>query len=47
MAELIGIADQCLNAFPGMELAEHVIYITHTDGQCHSDILYTSSYQRY
>ncbi|KAF8527423.1 hypothetical protein BU17DRAFT_81573 [Hysterangium stoloniferum] len=31
VAELLGIADQCLNAFPGPELQDYVIQVTHTD----------------
>ncbi|GJJ13244.1 hypothetical protein Clacol_007495 [Clathrus columnatus] len=31
VVELLGMADQCLNVFPGSELAEYVIHITHTD----------------
>lgn len=33
IAELLGIADQCLNAFPGHELHDYVIHVTHTKGQ--------------
>jgi len=35
IAELLGVADQCLNAFPGSEFDDYVIHITHTDGQLH------------
>lgn len=35
VAELLGVADQCLNAFPGHELRDYVIHITHTKGQLH------------
>ncbi|KAF8580136.1 Serine/threonine-protein kinase [Ramaria rubella] len=31
VAELLGIADQCLNAFPGPEFSDYVVHITHTD----------------
>jgi eukaryotic translation initiation factor 2-alpha kinase 4 len=33
VAELLGITDQCLNAFPGRELRHYVIHITHTKSQ--------------
>ena len=32
-AELLGVTDRCLNAFPGHELADYVIHITHTKGR--------------
>ncbi|KIJ54354.1 hypothetical protein M422DRAFT_73814 [Sphaerobolus stellatus SS14] len=31
IAELLGIADRCLNAFPVSEFSSYVIHITHTD----------------
>jgi len=33
IAELLGIADQCLNVFPGSDFSDYVVHITHTDGK--------------